>query len=145
MQVKTTDGSMVEIDMEEARRIYHEVRKRMMAQRQEQRSTDHSTHMFHINNSEVALTPGEMKMIADIWWEHYGKSRMEEFFEKYRDRAGNNIAEALGCSHAPENEKEVKGAIAMALASNNPDLAAEVIFEAMEWESAYSGLKGIEL
>lgn len=35
MQIKTTDGSMVEIDMEEARRIYHEVRKRMPAQRQE--------------------------------------------------------------------------------------------------------------
>jgi hypothetical protein len=45
---------------------------------------------------------------------------------------------------APESEPEVKAAIKKSLASGNYELAAEVIFEAMEWQTAYSGLKSFE-
>lgn len=137
MEIKATDGTRHNIDPVEERRIYNELDAKMHHPHAAMK------HSFSINGTMVALSVEEMKVIADAWWENYGKSRMEEFFEEYRDRAGNNIAEALGCSHAPESEKQVKGAIAMALASNNPDLAAEVIFEAMEWQTAYAGLKSI--
>ena len=132
MQVKTMDGTMREISHEEAQRIAEHFGKK------EER------HHFKISGQDLHLTVEEMKMISDVWWEKYGKSEMEEFFEHYRDKAAENIRKALGFSKEPESEKEVKAAIAHALFCRDPELAAEVIFEAAEWESAYFGLKSIE-
>ena len=47
-------------------------------------------------------------------------------------------------STVPETEKEIKGAIAMALSFNNAALSAEVIYESMEWQTAHAGLESIE-
>jgi hypothetical protein len=68
---------------------------------------------------------------------------MEKFFEHYRNKAAGNIRDALGHVGEPESEKEVKGAIAQAVTCGDPKLIAEVMFEAMEWESAYFGLHSI--
>lgn len=131
MQVKALDGTLFEIDAAESRRVYHEVHKHM-----------EKPHKFLIGGAEVSLSAGEMKLIADAWWEHYGKSSMKKFFENYRDTAGENIRKALNCSEPPVTEDDIKGAINMALASRGA--AGEVIFEAMEWCNAYTGLKSIE-
>lgn len=133
MQVKLTDGSMREITHEEAERIYNSMH-----------TSHENKHPFHIDGREIHLTAGEMKLIADIWWQHYGKHSMKDFFEAYRDRAAENIRKALNGHAVPTCELEIKGAIAMALASDNANLAAEVIFEAMEWQTAYAGLESIE-
>jgi ABC-type nickel/cobalt efflux system permease component RcnA len=44
MQIKTVDGSMQEISMEEAKRIYVEVRKRLTAAREDSHEEHHSHH-----------------------------------------------------------------------------------------------------
>lgn len=96
-----------------------------------------------IGGKEMELNAHEAKHIADMWWEKYGKSGMEKFFEHYQKKAAENIGAAVG-RKAPETEREVKVCIACAAFSCDPDLIAEVTFEAMEWQSAYAGLKSIE-
>ena len=144
MQVKLTDGSMREITLEEGKRIHGEVSKMMPAGTAMHHISNENKHPFHIDGREIHLTSGEMKMIADIWWELYGKHSMKEFFEEYRDKAAENIRKALNGHAVPETEKEIKGAIAMALSYNNAALSAEVIYESMEWQTAYACLESIE-
>lgn len=131
MQIKTIDGTIREISHEEAMRIA------------EHFGHKEERHHFKLAGQDLHLTVDEMKMVSNAWWEKYGKSKMEEFFEHYRDKAAGNIQKALGFRHEPQNEKEVKAAIAHALFCRDPELAAEVIFEAAEWESAYFGLESI--
>ena len=70
--------------------------------------------------------------------------RMKKFYEDYQGTAAEHIREALGHHAPPMCEKEVKGAICQALEHGDPELIAEVIFEAMEWETAYAALKNID-
>jgi hypothetical protein len=42
------------------------------------------------------------------------------------------------------SEKDVKHAIATVLEHGSPEEVAEVLFEAMEWETAYATLESIE-
>lgn len=142
MEIHAIDGSRHNVDHAEERRIYHELEAKY--KHSGANSAAVQKHHFTINGAMVALSAAEMKEIADAWWEHYGKSQMAEFFTGCQKKAGENIAAALNCKRPPENEPEVKSAIAMALAQGNTDLAGEVIFEAMEWETAYAGLKSIE-
>jgi hypothetical protein len=146
MQIKDVNGVMHDVEMTEAKRFFHEVR-RYLAQHgspeQLKHETEHENHKFHIGGNEVSMTVGEMKAVADAWWEHYGKSKMAEFFTEYQKKAGENIAAALNCEEPPKNEPEVKGAITMALECGNKGIAGEVIFEAMEWCYAYAGLESI--
>lgn len=161
MQIKDINGHYHEVDFAEGKRIYLEVRNRIMEKRRETASNPaapehnhvsenqkavehHQSHRFTVSSGEISLTPAEMEHIANVWWEHYGKSKMEKFFEHYQKKAGEHIAAALGFMAAPESEPEVKAAIKKSLASGNYELAAEVIFEAMEWQTAYSGLKSFE-
>lgn len=152
MKVKTVDGHEVEITMDEAKYIHDvmagkpaAVQPHHFVHQAETRSGHHAgKHAFHIDGKEVFLSPAEMKIIADIWWENYGKNSMKEFFERYHRKAGKHIAAALGFAEAPASEKDVKGAIARAVSCGNPDVIAEVVFEAMEWQTAYAGLKSIE-
>lgn len=136
MHVKAADGTMFEIEVAEAKRIHGEMSKHL--------SPGTKRHEFKIDGASVWLTESDMKHIADTWWEHYGKSRMADFFEKYQEKAADNIREALGHTDVPTCEAEVKAAIAQAFDHGDPDLLAEVLFEAMEWETAYSGLESIK-
>lgn len=97
---------------------------------------------FMIGGKEMELTEHEMKHISNVWWEKFGKSGMEKFFEHYQKKAAENIGAAVG-RKAPETEREVKVCIACAAFSCDPDLIAEVMFEAMEWQTAYAGLESI--
>lgn len=101
-------------------------------------------HHFSMGAKQIALTIEEMKVIADYYWEHHGKNSMKDFYEKYQHNAAENIREALGMHEPPEEEKDIKNCIAMALIDGNADLFAEVVFEAMEWETAYAALKNID-
>ena len=141
MEIHAIDGSRHNVDHAEERRIYHELEAKY--KHSGANSAAVQKHHFNINGAMVALSAAEMKEIADAWWEHYGKSKMTEFFTGYQKKAGENIAAALNCKEPPKNEPEVKGAIAMALQCGNTDLAGEVIFEAMEWCYAYAGLESI--
>lgn len=141
MKVKTIDGHEVEIDMDEAKHV-HDV----MAGNRSGSAPEHlrkKSHHFIIGGRQIEVTVDEMKEIADIWWEHYGKSAMEKFFEYKLEKAGQHIAEALGFKEPPETEAEVKGAISLAVSSGNCKLIAEVVYEAMEWQTASAGLKSI--
>ena len=142
MKAKTIAGNYVEIDMDEAVRI-----QKIMAGENAPAAPDHGhhgKHSFNFHGRIVELTVPEMKEIADSWWEHYGKSAMEKFFEHKHEKAGKHIAEALSFKEPPETEKEVKGAISLAIASGQAELIAEVVYEAMEWQTAYAGLKSFE-
>lgn len=136
MHVKAADGTMFEIEVAEAKRIHDEMSKHL--------PPGAKKHEFKIDGASVWMAEADMKRIADTWWEHYGKSRMTDFFEKYQEKAADHIREALGHTDAPTCEDEVKAAIAQAIDYDNPDLIAEVLFEAMEWETAYSGLESIK-
>lgn len=142
MKVKTIAGNYVEIDMDEAVRI-----QKIMAGENAPAAPDHGhhgKHSFNFHGRIVELTVPEMKEIADSWWEHYGKSAMEKFFTEYQKTAASNIRKAVKSTSFPENEPEIKEAISYALKHLSTEAAAEVIFEAMEWETAYSTLKSIE-
>ena len=156
MKVKTVDGHEVEIGVEEAKHVHDVMAGQLHTP---QMHTHHHTpatpeahmqrhaqnrHAFHINGREVHLTPGEMKIIADIWWENYGKHSMKVFFERYHKKASENIMKALEAHMPPASEEDVKGAIARAVSAGHPSLIAEVVFEAMEWQTAYAGLKSIQ-
>jgi hypothetical protein len=97
-----------------------------------------------IDGKEFEISREVMKQVADSWWEQYGKSEMVQFYSDYQKKAAINIRCAVRSSKCPENEKEVKEAIAEALASNDAKIAAEVLFEAMEWETAYSNLESVQ-
>ena len=137
MEVKTIDGQRVQIDMDEAKHVY-DVMAGKSAEHHHKKS-----HHFVVGGRPLELTVDEMKEIADTWWEHYGKSGMEKFFEHKHEKAGKHIAEALSFKEPPETEKEVKGAISLAIASGQAELIAEVVYEAMEWQTAYAGLASI--
>ena len=149
MKVKSINGVEFEIGMDQMKKVYDEVAKRMHTNNaekaiahDEQTSGEH--HHFMIGGKQTALTEHEMKEISNAWWEHYGKSGMAKFFEHYRDKAAENIRKALGHCRVPTCEKDVKAAIAQAVSTNDPCLIAEVIHEAAEWESAYFGLNSVK-
>ncbi len=147
MQIKDVNGAVHDVDMTEAKRFFHEVRRHLATNsRQEHQGheMEHKNYKFNINGSEVAISPEEMKKIADSWWENFGQGKMLGFFEKYQHQAAENIRKALGHCNIPTCEKEVKAAIAQALYNGDHGLIAEVMFEAMEWCNAYIGLKSIE-
>jgi hypothetical protein len=142
MKVKAINGAEVEIGMDQMKMVHDEVAKRMG--HLPAVSTEHRKHhKFMIGGREMELSVDEMKDIASAWWEHYGKSGMAKFFEHYQHKAAGNIRDALGHCNVPESEKDVKSAIAQAIIGGDPCLMAEVMFEAMEWESAYFGLHSI--
>jgi hypothetical protein len=140
MKVKTISGAEVEIGAEQMKMIHDEVAKRMG---HSSAAEHHKHHKFMIGGREMELSVDEMKEISNAWWEHYGKSGMAKFFEHYQSKAAGNIRDALGHCNVPECEKDVKFAIAQAIIGGDPCHIAEVVFEAMEWESAYFGLKSI--
>lgn len=131
MEVQTINGNKVEIATEEAKRIF-------------QAMNGIGGPGVNPRHGHSPMPEAEMKDVADSWWNQFGKKKMEVFFTEYQNKAAESIRTALGHSNPPKCEKEIKGAIAQALDCGNPDLVAEVIFEAMEWESAYHGLKSIE-
>jgi hypothetical protein len=135
MKIHTIEGVEVEITMEEAKRIHG-----VMA---EHASHSEKSHNFIISDKPVVLTEHEMKEISNMWWEHYGKSGMQTFFENYQLKAAENIRKALGHCNVPVCEKDVKAAIAQAVTSGDPCLIAEVMFESMEWCNTYIGLQSI--
>lgn len=141
MKVKTIAGNFVEIDLDEAKRIHDVVAGNSPAALDH---GHHGKHSFNFHGRIVELTVPEMKEIADTWWEHYGKSAMEKFFTGYQEKAAGNIQKAVHSTALPASEPDVKSAISYALKNLSTDAAAEVIFEAMEWETAYSALKSIE-
>jgi hypothetical protein len=152
MKVKAINGAEVEIGMDQMKMVHAEVEKRLghftqsnttAAGNDDAHKHHHHHHKFMVGGKEMELTVSEMKEISNAWWEHYGKSGMEKFFEHYQSKAAGNIRDALGHCNVPNSEKEVKAAITQALASGDPCRIAEVMFEAMEWESAYFGLHSI--
>lgn len=98
-----------------------------------------------IDGQTVHLPDGEVKRIADHYWETVGKRTMQNFYSDYKHRAAENIRKALGACKPPENERDIKGAIALALRHCDAELAGDVLFEAMEWQTAYAALKNIEV
>jgi hypothetical protein len=142
MKVKAINGAEVEIGIEQMKMIHDEVEKRM-GHLTQVATEQHKHHKFMIGGKEMEVSVKEMKEISNAWWEHYGKSGMTKFFEHYQNKAAGNIRDALGHCNVPESEKDVKFAIAQALIGGDPCNIAEVVFEAMEWESAYFGLHSI--
>lgn len=106
------------------------------------------TMKFMIGGKEMELSHHEMKHIADVYWEHWGKKSMLEFSEHMKHKAVSHIADALAMHHKPEHEDDVKDAIAHALhiAANNGDwdLLAEVLYEASEVAAACFSIYSIE-
>jgi hypothetical protein len=71
-------------------------------------------------------------------------AKMHDFYSHYQHTAAQNIQKAVGANHPPMTEDDVKLAVAMAITHYSPEVAAEVIFEAAEWETAYANLKSLE-
>lgn len=103
----------------------------------------HQSLAFTIGGKHTMLTTEEMKEIANVYLDQFGKNKMVEFYSHYQKKAAENIQKALGWSDCPKTENDIKESIATALHRNHAELAAEVIFEAMEWETAYSSLESI--
>jgi hypothetical protein len=145
MKVKAINGAEFEIGAEQMKIVHDEVAKRMghLPAVSAEHHEHHKHHKFMVGGREMELSVDEMKEISNAWWEHYGKSGMAKFFEHYQSKAAGNIRDALGHCNVPEREKDVKSAIAQAIIGGDPCLMAEVMFEAMEWESAYFGLHSI--
>lgn len=139
MKTHTIDGHEVEISQEEIMRLYSTLRHDNTPT-----GIAEKRHNFMIGGKTIGLTPEEMKEVANAWWDKYGKQGMTKFFEHYQKKAAENIRKALGHLSAPSCEKEVKGAIAQAVSDGDSELMAEVLFESMEWETAYSALESIE-
>lgn len=138
MLVLDKNGNSVELPESEVQRIIH------WNQSKSETGKNGVDHRFLIGNVMVSMTESEMKTVADYWWKHFGKNEMIEFYENYKKVAAENIRKALGYFDHPKNEKEVKGAICAALNMNDSEVISEVIFEAMEWQTAYSQLKNFE-
>ena len=102
-----------------------------------------------ITGPEFEISPEEARRIADIV-HHSGSHqpdfthRMKEFFTRYQHTAARNIADVIDEESLPDCEKEVKHAIAIALEHGSYEEIAEVIYEAMEWQTAYATLESIE-
>ena len=71
-------------------------------------------------------------------------AKMHEFYSHYQHTAAEHIRKAVGAAMPPMTEEEVKEAVAMAITHCSPETAAEVIYEAAEWQTAYANLKSIE-
>jgi hypothetical protein len=101
-----------------------------------------------VGGKEMELTHHEMKLISEKYWEHWGKKSMLKFSEKMKDKAADNIADALALHRTPVDEDEVKGAIAHALMiasdSGDWDLLAEVLYESSEMAAACFSIYSIE-
>lgn len=97
-----------------------------------------------VDGQVVHLAEDEVKRLADLYWEHSGKHKMKDFFTRYQHTAADNIRKALGYQTHPDTEVKVKAAIAEALEAGNPDVIAEVVYEAMEWQTAYANLKSLD-
>lgn len=148
MKVKSINGVEFEIGMDQMKKVYDEVARRMHINNaakeiahDEQTPGEH--HHFMIGGKQTALTEHEMKEISNAWWNKTGKSSMISYFEAMEIKAAENIRKALGHCRVPMCEKDVKAAIAQAVSTNDPCLIAEVIHEAAEWESAYFGLNSV--
>lgn len=106
------------------------------------------TMKFMIGGKETELTAHEMQRIADTYWEHWGKKKMLTFAEKMKHKATNNIADALAMHHKPEDEDDIKDAMAraiyLAVTSGDWDLLAEVFYEASEAAAACFSIYNIE-
>lgn len=133
MQLHDVNGVAVEIAEDEIKRVWPDMAKRM-----------HGSHHFTVGGRTVMLTVPEMKEISRYYWEHFGKKSMLDFFEKYKHKAAENIRKALRMAEAPEEEADVKWAIAMALRHDDAALAGEVLFESMEFAVAHATLESIE-
>lgn len=144
MKVTTVDGREVEISKAELERLTGADHSGSHTANHTVEHAQHHKHHFHINGVPTAVSSAEMKMIADYWWEHYGKAKMQTFFENYQKKAAENIRKVTENQEAPKSEKEVKEAIAEVLVHGTAEEAAEVLFEAMEWQTAYANLKSIE-
>lgn len=96
-----------------------------------------------VDGAEVEITMEEARRVHAMLNSHF-RAKMTAFFLEYQRRAADNIRKALGFVKPPEGEAEVKSAIAHAIDKNDPDLLAEVLYEAMEWETAYASLKSAE-
>lgn len=149
MQIHALDGTVLEISTEEAHRIHDEVGKphtpaALPAVKSTVPEYRGESHHFHIGGKQIPLTRHEMKMVADTWWEEYGKHSMEHYFTEMKAKAARHIAEAVDCKHEPVDEAEVKNALAHALAGGDADVIAEVIHESAEWVNANSGIRSIE-
>lgn len=136
MQV-TINGTVHEITEDDARKLHMELAKHL-------HPAAGKHHTFMVGGRQIAMTAAEMKEVADYWWENHGKHSMQKFFQDYQARAADNIRKALGFHNPPADEKEVKSAIAQAFMDGDVDLIAEVVFEAMEWQTAYSNLENID-
>lgn len=98
------------------------------------------TMKFMIGGKEVELTHHEMKHVADVYWEHWGKHSMVAYSEKMIHKSQDEIKDALGLHIAPHDEDATKRAIATAICigmdSGDYDLVAEVVYEAAERAAA---------
>lgn len=97
-----------------------------------------------VDGQVVHLAEDEVKRLADHYWEHSGKHKMKDFFTRYQHTAADNIRKVFGFQTHPDTEEKVKAAIAAAWETGNPDVIAEVVYEAMEWQTAYANLKSID-
>ena len=97
-----------------------------------------------ITGQEFEISHEEAKHIASMLHHTDFKSEMHEFFSHYQHTAAHNIQTVVEFPKPPACEKEVKEAIAAVLAHGTPEEVAEVLFESMEWETAYATLKSIE-
>ena len=97
-----------------------------------------------ITGQEFEISHEEAKRISAMLPHQDFKAEMKEFFTHYRHTAAQNIQTVVESVRAPMSEKDVKHAIATVLEHGTPEEVAEVLFEAMEWETAYANLESIE-
>ena len=97
-----------------------------------------------INGQEFEISHEEAKRISASLGNPSFKSEMREFFTHYQHTAAENIQKVTESKEAPKSEKEVKEAIAEVMVYGTAEEVAEVLFEAMEWQTAYANLKSIE-
>lgn len=97
-----------------------------------------------ITGQEFEISHEEAKRISAMLPHQDFKAEMKEFFTHYHHKAAKNIQTVVESVNAPMSEKDVKHAIATVLEHGSPEEVAEVLFEAMEWETAYANLKSIE-
>lgn len=104
-----------------------------------------------IDGREFEITHEEAKRIAEMMSggnvfkrNHEFTAKMHDFYSHYQHTAAENIRNVTEGKEAPKSEKEVKEAIAEVLVYGTSEEVAEVLFEAMEWQTAYANLKSIE-
>lgn len=97
-----------------------------------------------INGQEFEISHEEAHHIASQLHNPNFKTEMKEFYSHYQHTAAHNIQAVVEFPKPPMTEKEVKNAIAAVLTHGTPDEVAEVLFESVEWGTAYATLKSIE-